>query len=62
MKVLQIVPQLEVGGVETGTLNVAQALVQRGHPALVVSAGGALVPRVEALGEGGRHARGVIPS
>lgn len=55
MKVLQIVPQLEVGGVETGTLNVVQALVQRGHQALVVSNGGALVPRLEQMG--GRHWR-----
>jgi len=50
MKVLQIVPQMEVGGVETGTLDVAQALVQRGHQALVISHGGALVPRLEQLG------------
>ena len=53
MKILQIVPQLEVGGVETGTLDVVQGLVQHGHEALVVSQGGTLVKRLEALG--GRH-------
>lgn len=53
LKVLQVVPQLEVGGVETGTLDVAQGLIQHGHEALVVSHGGALVPRLEQLG--GRH-------
>jgi len=55
MKVLQIIPQLEVGGVETGTLDVAQGLIQRGHQALVISSGGALVPRLEQLGA--RHDR-----
>lgn len=53
MNVLQIVPQMEVGGVETGTLDVVQGLVQRGHQALVISNGGVLVPRLEQLG--GRH-------
>ena len=53
MNILQIIPQLEVGGVETGTLDVVQGLVQHGHQALVVSSGGALIPRLEQLG--GRH-------
>lgn len=53
MKVLQIVPQMEVGGVETGTIDVASALIRRGHEALVISNGGALVQRLTELG--GRH-------
>ena len=48
LTVLQLLPALQSGGVERGTLEVAQALVERGHRALVMSAGGRLVaPLVE---------------
>jgi glycosyltransferase involved in cell wall biosynthesis len=50
LTVLQILPALESGGVERGTLEVAEALVARGHRALVASAGGRLVPALEAAG------------
>jgi glycosyltransferase involved in cell wall biosynthesis len=40
LTVLQLLPALESGGVERGTLEVARALVERGHRALVMSAGG----------------------
>jgi len=50
LTVLQLLPALEVGGVERGTLQVAGGLVERGHRALVVSAGGRLVPELQALG------------
>nr|WP_255703519.1 glycosyltransferase [Lysobacter sp. GX 14042] len=53
MKVLQLLPALESGGVERSTLEIAEALVRAGHDALVVSAGGRLVPRLEA--SGARH-------
>ena len=43
MNVLQILPELNVGGVETGTVDFARELVKRGHKAVVISAGGALV-------------------
>lgn len=53
LKVLQLLPALESGGVERSTLEIAAALVAAGHEALVVSAGGRLVPALE---EGGaRH-------
>ena len=48
--VLQLLPALESGGVERSTLEIADALVRAGHRALVVSAGGRLVPRLQALG------------
>jgi glycosyltransferase involved in cell wall biosynthesis len=48
--VLQVLPRLDSGGVERGTLEIADALVRAGGRALVASAGGALVPRLEALG------------
>ncbi|MBI3419239.1 MAG: glycosyltransferase family 4 protein [Proteobacteria bacterium] len=43
MTVLQILPSLVAGGSERGTVDVAQALVQAGHRALVISAGGRMV-------------------
>ena len=53
MHVLQILPALGDGGVERGTVEIAQALAQAGHRASVVSSGGRLVAAVEAAG--GRH-------
>ena len=50
MKILQVVPELNVGGVETGTVELARHLVRLGHKAVVVSAGGALVAELEAAG------------
>ncbi len=43
LTVLQVLPALEAGGVEQGTLEVAAELVQRGHLSLVISGGGRLV-------------------
>ncbi len=48
--VLQVLPSLVSGGVERGTLEIAQALVAAGGRAIVASAGGPLVPALEALG------------
>ena len=39
LTVAQLLPELEVGGVEQGTLEVAAALVAAGHRAIVVSGG-----------------------
>lgn len=50
LTVVQLLPALESGGVERSTLEIAQALVEAGHRAIVVSAGGRLLPRLEALG------------
>jgi len=55
MKVLQILPELNAGGVERGTLELARALVAAGHSSLVVSNGGRLVAELE--GQGSRHIR-----
>ena len=53
LTVLQLLPALESGGVERGTLEIAHALVQHGHRALVMSAGGRMVaPLTEC---GARH-------
>ncbi|MBB4303443.1 glycosyltransferase involved in cell wall biosynthesis [Rhodobium orientis] len=48
--VLQIVPELETGGAERTAVDVAAELVARGWRAIVVSAGGRLVPELEAAG------------
>lgn len=53
MKVVQVLPDLNGGGVERGTLEVAEALVAAGHTSLVISAGGAMVAELEAAGS--RH-------
>lgn len=49
--ILQVLPGLESGGVERGTIEIAQAVAAAGMRSLVASGGGALVPllkRVEA--------------
>ncbi|WP_308721204.1 glycosyltransferase family 4 protein [Komagataeibacter xylinus] len=48
--ILQVLPALESGGIEHGTLEMAQAIVQAGGTALVASAGGRLVPRLKYIG------------
>ncbi len=53
LKVVQVLPALESGGVERGTLEIARALVDAGHESIVVSRGGRLVPQLAA--EGSRH-------
>ncbi len=50
LRVLQITPQLNTGGVERTTLEVAQAISRAGGLALVASAGGRLEPDLEAAG------------
>ncbi|MGB0466463.1 MAG: glycosyltransferase [Pontibacterium sp.] len=55
MKVVQLLPDLEAGGVERGALEIAKALVDAGHESLVISAGGRMVEQLEA--EGSRHLR-----
>ncbi|TVP52931.1 MAG: glycosyltransferase [Halomonadaceae bacterium] len=53
MKVLQVLPALNSGGVERGTLDLARGLVARGHQSLVLSSGGRLVAQLEQ--EGSQH-------
>lgn len=50
LTVVQVLPALESGGVERGTLEVADALVRAGHRSIVVSAGGRLVEALVAAG------------
>lgn len=51
--VVQILPELESGGVERGTLEMGKYLVQLGHRSIVISGGGRLVSQLES--EGSEH-------
>jgi glycosyltransferase involved in cell wall biosynthesis len=53
LTVLQVLPALESGGVERGTLEIAAGLAQAGHRSLVMSGGGQLVSRL--TGQGSEH-------
>ncbi len=50
MNILQILPQLNVGGVETGVVDLSRLLVEDGHKVIVVSSGGMLVNDLENIG------------
>lgn len=50
LTILQMLPALDSGGVERGTLEIAEALVDHGCRALVMSEGGRLVRPLQALG------------
>ncbi|GAB1406218.1 glycosyltransferase [Thermomonas brevis] len=50
LTVVQLLPTLDSGGVERSTIEIAEALVGAGHRALVLSAGGRLLPRLLATG------------
>ncbi|MFV0444602.1 MAG: glycosyltransferase family 4 protein [Planctomycetaceae bacterium] len=55
LTVLQMLPALDSGGVERGTLEIGRALVQAGHRSMVISNGGRLVPQLEQ--QGSEHIR-----
>ena len=40
LKVIQLLPELNVGGVERGTTDFSKALVENGHESIVISNGG----------------------
>ena len=53
LTVVQMLPALESGGVERGTLELARYLASQGHRSIVISAGGRMVPQLVA--EGSEH-------
>ena len=53
MKIVQLLPELNEGGVERGTIELNRELTRRGIDSVVISAGGKLAPQIEA--DGGRH-------
>ncbi len=50
MRVLQILPELNVGGVERGVIDLSRALKARGEEVQVISNGGKLVPELVKMG------------
>ncbi|MDD5613712.1 MAG: GT4 family glycosyltransferase PelF [Candidatus Omnitrophica bacterium] len=50
MKILQILPELNLGGVEKGTIELAKYLALNGHFSVVISNGGALDKELQGLG------------
>ena len=50
MKILQILPSLQMGGVERGTLEIAHALKKAGIPNAVASQGGPMTEALKAMG------------
>ena len=53
LTVLQILPELDSGGVERGTLEVGKFLTINGHKSLVISGGGRM--RKDLVKEGSKH-------
>jgi len=50
MNILQILPELNSGGVETGTIDLAKGLIKHGHRVVVISNGGRLLEDLLAIG------------
>jgi len=53
MRIIQLLPELNEGGVERGTMELSRELVKLGHESIVISAGGKLQEQIEQ--EGGKH-------
>jgi len=53
MRVVQLVPELDEGGVERGVVEFGREMARRGVESIVISSGGRLVPLLES--EGARH-------
>ena len=50
MKILQLLPELKIGGVERGTVDLSNELLENNHVSGVISAGGHLVKSLESQG------------
>ena len=53
LTVVQMLPELESGGVERGTLEIGKYLVEHGHTSIVISGGGQMVEQLKK--EGSEH-------
>jgi len=53
VRIVQLLPELNEGGVERGVVELSRELVIRGHESIVISAGGRLAGGIET--DGGRH-------
>lgn len=53
MRIVQLLPELNEGGVERGTMELSRELVKLGHESIVISAGGKLAEQIKK--DGGTH-------
>jgi glycosyltransferase involved in cell wall biosynthesis len=53
MRIVQLLPELNEGGVERGTMELSREFVKLGHESIVISNGGKLVDVIE--NDGGKH-------
>ena len=53
LKVIQLLPELNIGGVERGTRDFSRALIKKGHESIVISNGGIFEKQI--IDDGGRH-------
>ncbi len=53
MRIVQLLPELNEGGVERGTVELNREMVKRGIDSIVISAGGKLAEQIDT--DGGRH-------
>ncbi|WP_309498458.1 glycosyltransferase family 4 protein [Sulfurovum sp.] len=53
MRIVQLLPELNEGGVERGAMELSRELLRLGHESIVISAGGKLKEQIEQ--DGGRH-------
>ena len=50
MNIVQIVPEMDIGGVEQGTYDLARGLLEKGHRSIVISGGGRFIPKLKKVG------------
>ena len=55
LKVIQLLPELNFGGVERGTKDMSKALISEGHDSIVISNGG--IFEKDILNDGAKHIR-----
>ncbi len=53
MKIVQLLPELNEGGVERGVVELNREFIKRGHKSIVISSGGKMVPLITEMG--GEH-------
>ena len=53
LTIVQVIPSLQSGGVEKGTLEIAKYLAHKGHESIVISGGGRLSEQLKK--EGSTH-------
>ena len=53
LKIIQLLPELNIGGVERGTKDFSKVLVNKGHKSIVISNGG--IFENDIINDGGEH-------